>query len=253
MTEPSSFRTILIGWFVLAVAVFIILFFITVPYGRYTRRGWGPGIGSRLGWFIMESVSALGFAVWFILGEFSLSAVPIVFFILWEIHYVHRAFIYPWRMREKKQSMPVLIVCFAFLFNAMNCTMNGRYLFSFSGGYSPDWFTDIRFISGVVLFLSGFSVNYRSDRILLKLRNSSEMGYRIPHGGLYRWVCCPNYLGEIIEWFGWALATWSLPGLVFAVWTMANLVPRARSNDRWYREHFPDYPQERKILIPGVW
>jgi 3-oxo-5-alpha-steroid 4-dehydrogenase 1 len=156
-------------------------------------------------------------------------------------------------MQERKQSMPVLIVCFAFLFNAMNSTLNGRYLFSFSGGYSPDWFTDIRFIIGLVFFISGFCINYQSDAILLKLRNSSETAYRIPQGGLYRWVCCPNYLGEIIEWIGWALATWSLPGLVFAVWTMANLVPRARSNDRWYREHFPDYPEERKILIPGVW
>ncbi len=253
MTEPSFFRVILIGWFILAVAVFIVLFFITVPYGRYARRGWEPGIGSRLGWFIMESASALGFAVWFILGEFSFSAVPIVFFILWEIHYVHRAFIYPWRMKDIKKGIPVLIVCFAFLFNTMNSTLNGRYLFSFSGGYSLEWFTDIRFIIGLVLFLAGLYINYRSDRILHKLRNSSETEYCIPQDGLYRWVCCPNYLGEIIEWFGWALATWSLPGLAFAVWTMANLVPRARSNHRWYREHFPDYPQERKILIPGVW
>ena len=52
---------------------------------------------------------------------------------------------------------------------------------------------------------------------------------------------------------GWALATWSLPGLAFAVWTVANLVPRARANHRWYRGRFPDYPKERRALVPGVW
>jgi hypothetical protein len=47
-------------------------------------------------------------------------------------------------------------------------------------------------------------------------------------------VSCPNYLGEILEWIGWAIATWSLAGWVFAIWTMANLAPRAFTN------HFRD-------------
>jgi len=42
-------------------------------------------------------------------------------------------------------------------------------------------------------------------------------------------------------------------GLAFAVWTIANLAPRARSNHKWYRETFPDYPENRKALLPGVW
>jgi protein-S-isoprenylcysteine O-methyltransferase Ste14 len=70
---------------------------------------------------------------------------------------------------------------------------------------------------------------------------------------LYRWISCPNYLGEIVEWSGWALATWSLPGLAFAVWTAANLAPRAHSHHLWYREHFEDYPPQRKALLPGLW
>jgi protein-S-isoprenylcysteine O-methyltransferase Ste14 len=66
-------------------------------------------------------------------------------------------------------------------------------------------------------------------------------------------VSSPNYLGEITIWLGWALATWSLPGLAFAFWTVANLLPRARANHTWYRQTFPDYPAERKALIPKVW
>jgi protein-S-isoprenylcysteine O-methyltransferase Ste14 len=88
---------------------------------------------------------------------------------------------------------------------------------------------------------------------LRRLRAAGDPGYRVPQGGLYRWISCPNYLGEIVQWAGWALATWSLPGLAFAVWTAANLVPRARANQQWYRQRFADYPPERRALIPWVW
>ena len=62
-------------------------------------------------------------------------------------------------------------------------------------------------------------------------------------------ACCtarcpaPNYLGEIVEWTGWALATWSLAGLAFAVYTAANLAPRAVANHDWYLSTFDDYPR----------
>lgn len=36
------------------------------------------------------------------------------------------------------------------------------------------------------------------------------------------------------------------------VWTAVNLVPRALAHHRWYREHFEDYPRQRKALIPFV-
>ena len=72
----------------------------------------------------------------------------------------------------------------------------------------------------------------------------------IPRGGLYERITAPNYFGEILEWTGWAIATWSWAGLAFAVYAVANLGPRAFANHRWYHERFPDYPPERKVLIP---
>jgi hypothetical protein len=65
-------------------------------------------------------------------------------------------------------------------------------------------------------------------------------------------VSAPNYLGEIVEWSGWALATWSLAGLAFALYTTANLAPRALANHRWYRQQFPGYPPERRALLPHL-
>jgi len=69
---------------------------------------------------------------------------------------------------------------------------------------------------------------------------------------LYRWITCPNYLGEIIEWIGFALIAGTLESASFAVWTVANLVPRAIQHHRWYRATFDDYPERRKAVFPGM-
>ena len=54
-----------------------------------------------------------------------------------------------------------------------------------------------------------------------------------------------------MEWIGWAILTWSLAGVAFAVYTAANVGPRAFTNHRWYLEKFGDeYPKERRALIP---
>jgi 3-oxo-5-alpha-steroid 4-dehydrogenase 1 len=252
MKEQTILNGLLIGWFVLAVIVFIALFFIVAPYGRHTRQGWGYSVGNKLGWVLMEAPAPLAFAVCFLLGS-NISIVPIVFLILWEMHYLHRAFLYPFGLRGTARRMPVLVMSFGFLFNILNGYLNGRYIFTFSGGYGVGWLSDPRFIAGIVLFIIGFGINRQADTVLRGLRKPGDSGYKISDSRLYRWVSCPNYLGEIIIWVGWALATWSLPGLVFAFWTIANLLPRARAHHNWYKETFPDYPPERKALVPGLW
>jgi len=253
VSETAVFNVLLICWFVLAVVVFTALFFVVAPYGRHMRNGWGYTVGNRTGWVIMEALAPIAFAVCFVLGNHNSTTTALVFLILWEAHYIHRAFIYPFGLRGIARRMPLSVVSFGLLFNAMNGYLNGRYIFSFSGGYPIEWLGDPRFIAGLLLFLAGFAINRQADRILRSLRQPGESGYNMSHSGLYRWISCPNYLGEITIWVGWAVATWSLPGLAFAFWTMANLMPRARAHHAWYQEYFPDYPPERKALVPGLW
>jgi len=253
MSEQLIFDGLIIGWLALAAVIFVLLFFVTAPYGRYMRQGWGISIDNRLGWTIMESASALLFALFFILGDHRNTATAFAFLAMWEAHYIHRAFIYPQGLHGPSRRMPVLIVCFGLFFNCVNAYLNGRYLFSLSGGYANSWLLTPRFILGLTLFVAGFMVNRQSDLILSGLRKPGDNGYKIPYGGFFRWVSSPNYLGELTIWAGWALATWSLPGLTFAVWTAANLIPRARANHLWYKSRFPDYPRERRVLIPGLW
>ncbi|MFC2018833.1 DUF1295 domain-containing protein [Chloroflexota bacterium] len=252
MNELTLFNGLIIGWFVLAAIVFLSLFFVVAPYGRHARSGWGATIDNRAGWVIMEAVAPLIFAACFLLGNNNSPAVLILFG-LWEAHYLHRAFIYPFSLHGRAKRLPLVIMGFALVFNGVNGYLNGRYIFTFASSYGNEWLKDPRFIIGVLLFIAGFIINRQSDRILRNLRSSDESGYSITHAGLYRWVSSPNYLGELIIWLGWALATWSLPGLAFAVWAAANLIPRARSHHAWYRNNFPDYPPERKALVPGIW
>ena len=252
MKELTIFHGLLVGWFVLAAVVFAALFFVAAPYGRHIRQGWGHTIDNKLGWVLMEAPAPIVFAVCFLIGSRN-NAVTLVFLGLWEAHYLHRAFIYPFGLRGPAKRMPLFVMSFGFLFNIMNGYLNGRYIFSFSGGYTTHWLSDPRFILGTTLFVIGFIINRQADLILRDLRQPGESGYKISYNRIYRWVSSPNYLGEITIWTGWALATWSLPGLAFAFWTAANLIPRAKANHAWYRRTFPDYPPERKALVPGVW
>ncbi|MHB8105327.1 MAG: DUF1295 domain-containing protein, partial [Dehalococcoidales bacterium] len=219
----------------------------------HTRKGWGYSVGNKLGWVLMEAAAPIVFAVCFFLGDFKTSPVALVFLGLWELHYVHRAFIYPFSLRGAARRMPLSIISFGFFFNLMNGYLNGRYIFHFSGGYANSWLADPRFIVGVILFILGYVINRQADQALRALRKPGESGYKISDHRLYRWVSSPNYLGEITIWIGWAIATWSVVGLVFAFWTVANLLPRARANHIWYRQTFADYPAERKALIPRLW
>jgi steroid 5-alpha reductase family enzyme len=137
-------------------------------------------------------------------------------------------------------------------FNLGNAYLNGRWLFAFGPERAAVWLFDPRFLSGLALVGMGFAMHARADHQLARLRAPGETGYRIPRGVLFEQISCPNYLGEVVEWTGWALAAWSWPALSFAVWTAANLVPRALTHHRWYRETFPEYPAARKAIVPGI-
>ena len=241
-------------WLVIAMAVvtFLYLLRFTAPFGRhYAGAGWGPHISNRIGWVVMELPATVLFALIYFNGEASRQWVPLVFLVMWQAHYLHRTFIFPFRTRTGGKKIPIAVVASGFLFNLINAYINAWFVSSI-GEYSVDWLTDPRFLAGLAIFIAGMTLNIRSDNILLRLRSTREGGYAIPRGGAFRYISCPNYLGETIEWAGWALATWSLAGLAFFLYTAANLAPRAFSHHAWYRKHFADYPAERKALVPGI-
>lgn len=238
--------------FISAPIVFTLLFFYTAPYGRHFREGWGPSVTARIGWIVMEAPALLVIGIIVVANGSRVSPVSFLLLGLWEIHYLYRTCLFPFLMRGSSKRFPIAIIGFAFIFNSLNGYANGIFLSGpgllASGGFLPG----LRMCAGIALFSAGFVTHVWADRDLRRLRKPGEIGYKIPHGGLFEYVSNPNYFGEITEWCGWALATWSLPGLAFALFTIANLVPRAYANRRWYVATFSDYPVERKSVIPFV-
>jgi 3-oxo-5-alpha-steroid 4-dehydrogenase 1 len=250
--DSITFFQFLWGWAILALLVFVLLLFVKAPYGRHSRKDWGPSIPNRLGWFVMEFPSLLVFVLFFLFGPNSIQPLTWIFFAMYVSHYTNRSLIWPWRTRTSGKQMPLVIAMMAVCFNLVNGFLNGYYFSAFAREYTIDWLTDIRFILGAILYGGGSILNWWSDQILLRLRKGGKKGYFVPEGGLFRWVSCPNFLGEIVQWTGFAVITWSPAALVFALWSFANLVPRALSHHRWYRETFSDYPPKRKAILPWI-
>jgi 3-oxo-5-alpha-steroid 4-dehydrogenase 1 len=249
----NTFYLLLGAWTFLALILAPVQLRIAAPYGRHVKSSWGPAIDNRLGWMLMEIVSPVALMYWMWRGSPAVTPALYVLAGLWVLHYVNRSVIFPLRLRTRGKRIPVAIVLSAAVFNLFNGFFNGYWWGYLAGPYPGDWLRDPRFILGAVLFVGGAFVNHRSDALLIALRRPGETGYRIPQGWLFRWVSCPNHLGEIVQWFGFALMAWNLPALSFAVWTAANLIPRAVAHHRWYQAQFADYPAKRRAVVPGVW
>lgn len=236
--------------FLLCPVVLISLLRLTAPYGRHHRRGWGPCLPSRLAWFLMElpALSVIAFVV--LAGTAKPTAMALVPLSFWLFHYAYRTLVFPLLMHSSGRTFPALLVLFAVFFNVLNGYNNGEALIANEAGAGP--LLSPHFVVGAGVFWIGFAIHAHADHVIRGLRGPGDHDYGIPEGGLFRWVSSPHYLGEIIQWAGWALLTWSLAGLAFALFTFCNLAPRALSNHRWYRERFEDYPAARRALLPGI-
>jgi 3-oxo-5-alpha-steroid 4-dehydrogenase 1 len=244
----NIYKSALILIFTFAVVVFILLFFISAPYGKFSRKGWGLVMKSKWAWMIMEFPSPALIVVFFIISE-QKNLPQVIFLCLWLGHYIHRTFIYPFSQSGKEKAYPVILALMAVAFNCLNGFVNGYGVFKINS-YDISYMLTWKFIAGILLFITGFVINKISDEKLRNLRKQSPIEYIIPDGWLFEYISSPHYFGEIVEWGGWALMTWSLPGLSFFVFTFANLFPRAISSHNWYKATFPDYPADRKAVIP---
>ena len=249
MLDLPFFNICVFSMFIFAAVTFLTLTKRTAPYGRHSGKGMGPSVPNQLGWIIMELPAVIAFFVFYFQGKNSFEIVPLLFLFLWQLHYFYRTFIFPFLTRTKGKKIPFLIVIMGTLFNTFNAFINARWI-SHYGDYSIETLIGRPFIFGVGLFLIGLLIHSHSDSILIRLRTHGNREYKIPYGGLYRYISCPNYMGEILQWAGWALATYSLAGLGFAIYTMANLLPRAIDHHKWYRARFPEYPHTRKAIFP---
>ena len=69
MTEIALFGGLIAAVYIAAGLSFFALLFVTAPYGRHTRPGWGPTVSSRTGWVLMESPAVIAFALIYAMGD----------------------------------------------------------------------------------------------------------------------------------------------------------------------------------------
>jgi len=244
-----DYQSIMFAWIGIAVAVFFLLLKVTAPYGRHTSSRWGPQVSNNIGWLLMEVTVLVVLSIFILPAINTIAVVPIIMIGLFCFHYFYRSLIFPFRLHTKGKKMPWVIVGSGMLFNIVTGFSLG-YFFTRFAGYSNDWLTGYRFITGIIIFFSGLYINWKADNVLIRLRKPGETGYKIPLGWLFEKISCPNLFGELIEWLGFAILCWNLPALTFFLWTAANLIPRALSHHKWYKEKFNEYPVNRKAIIP---
>ena len=259
-TGDRTYDTILTLAYGLVVLVFIGAAFMKSPYGRFASDRWGMSLNPRLGWFLMELPATLSFVFFYFQGRNRFEIVPLFFLAVWLIHYGNRGFVFPHLIRTPKgatASFSITIVLMGWLVTTLHGYLNAWFISDLGTHFTLDWFADPRFIVGITMYYASFVLNIHSDAIIRNLRSVEEIErgekvYRIPKGGLFRFVTNPSYLTEITAFTGFAIATWSLGATFIMLITIANLVPRAFQTHRWYRERFPDYPPERRALIPFI-
>ena len=152
--------------------------------------------------------------------------------------------------------MPLGIVVMGMLFNTLNALMQGGWIFYLAPeGFYDDWFSKPQIYIGAAIFIAGMAINLHSDHIIRTLRKPGDTDHYIPYGGMFRYVTSANYFGELTEWIGFAIASWSWAGAVFVLWTFANLAPRAASLRRRYTKEFGEEFTRlgRKRIIPFIY
>ena len=241
---------------VLAIIVFIALNYFNAGYGYLRSKSWGYSINNKLGWMIMEVPVFILMLVLYASSERVGNPAIIVITALFLIHYFQRSFIFPFLIRGKSK-MPIAIISMGMIFNTMNAYMQGYWLYKYAPAtmYTTDWLYSWQFIIGTIIFIVGMTINIHSDNIIRNLRKNGDNKHYIPKGGVFKYVSSANYFGEIVQWWGFAILTWSISGVVFAIWTGANLIPRAKS---LYEKYCDEFGEEftklnRKRVIPFIY
>ena len=241
---------------IIAVIVFVALYFVTAGYGVFYNKKWGFAIPNKIGWILMESPVFFAMILLCVLSERDTNLVCLIFLILFEIHYFHRSFIFPFLIRGKSV-MPLSVILMGMVFNTLNALMQGGWIFYVSpvNMYEISWLTTPQFIIGTIIFFTGMIVNIHSDHIIRHLRKPGDTNHYLPKKGMFRYVTSANYFGEFVEWLGFAILTWSLSGAVFALWTFANLAPRAAKIYDNYKKEFGDELDTKKVkrIIPFIY
>ena len=269
-TEDKFNFYIQLCFLILDIPIFLSLLFIKAYYGKFfnsnsEETNWlqkllrkiFPVIPSRISWIIQECpcVFVTLFYLVYNFGDYSYKNILVILPFL--IHYIHRTFVFPFVIHSSKNN-PLEITLMAFTFCFFNAIMINRSVLQFCAYETNFW---LYYIYGLITFCCGMYINIYSDYSMIRQRNANNeqttgSKYIIPRGFMYELISCPNYFGELTEWLGFTVLSYSFSGLVFFVSTFANLFPRAIQYHQWYQNKFKDQFStdkelaSRKAIVP---
>ena len=256
MISETFFNYLIYGMLAMAVVVFVSLYFVTAGYGQFRTKQWGWSINNKVAWVLMEiPVFLVMLAIW-CASPLKWHLPQLVLFGLFELHYFQRSLVFPFLMNGKSK-MPIAIMLMGVVFNLINGLIQGGGLYWFP---NPEFEQGISYLArlnaiiGILLFIIGMAINLHSDHVIRHLREPGDTKHYLPSKGMYRYVTSANYLGEILEWMGFAIAAATLAAWVFPIWTAANLVPRAHAIYNRYKAEFGEEAlADRKRILPFIY
>ncbi|KAE9418079.1 hypothetical protein Angca_007742 [Angiostrongylus cantonensis] len=175
-------------------------------------------------------------------------------FICWSIHYAKRLFETEFIHRFSNETMP-----------RFNVIKNCSYYWGFAAfiayftnhpAYTPPYFGSCQVYFGLVAFAIAEFGNLSIHILLRNLRPPGTRERRIPRPDgnpmslLFNFVSCPNYTYEVMSWVSFSIMVQSLPSLLFTIAGFIQMTIWAKNKHRIYNKEFPDYPKERKAIVP---
>lgn len=174
----------------------------------------------------------------------------------WTIHYVKRLLETLFVHRFSHGTMPI-----ANLFK--NCSyywLFGLYIGYYVNHplYTPPALGPLQVYGGLAAFLFAELGNLSIHIALRNLRppGTKERRIPVPTGNpftmLFDLVSCPNYTYEVMAWASFTFMTQCLPAGLFTLAGLYQMTVWALGKHRQYKAEFPNYPRQRKAILPFV-
>ncbi|GAM17042.1 hypothetical protein SAMD00019534_002170 [Acytostelium subglobosum LB1] len=184
--------------------------------------------------------------------DFQKSYVQDLALICYSLHYIKRLLETIFVHRFSHGTMP-LSNLFKNCTYYWGCTIMVSYFVNHALYTAP---SSINVFVGLVLFAVSEFLNLMCHIQLRNLRPPGSTERRIPKGGLFDLVSCPNYTAEITAWIGFSIMTQTLTAFIFTLLGAFQMYVWAVAKHRRYRKEFdgqngnPLYPRNRKIIVP---
>ena len=211
---------------------------------RYSKFSTGKGVPSRLGMFVLYFLPVITATV-FALPYLASASLPqwLVFAAVF-IHFAKRTyevlFVHKYSGSMQPFTFVIIVVTYALIAGLISA-LNVQAIATL----------DALAIIGVVFFIIGQIGNFYHHKLLADLRKDGD-GYHIPRGGWFERATCPHYFFELLAWLGILLLSRHLFTLLAFVAMFGYLTARSIKTRHWYQKRFPNYPKERKNMIPFV-